>query len=87
MNNIDSALYLSTEIADRTILRYLECIAKCLLGKDTSESEAIFNELLKEGFNILWDFNKFESWLEEANIDEGKKKFIRKKTELLKQKL
>jgi len=66
------------------MLLYFGCIAKKLLGVDTSVFEKDFTEILKNDFTIMFNFDIFESWLKDADIDEGTEIFIKEKTELLK---
>ena len=58
------------------MLLYFGCIAKKLLGVDTS--------VFEKDFTIMFNFDMFESWLKDADIDEGTEIFIKEKTELLK---
>lgn len=77
---ITKTLSISSEIQDKAICLYLECIAKRMLNMDTSEAEARLNEILKNDFALKWSFNEIESWLKDTDI----KTFISNKTELLK---
>jgi tetratricopeptide (TPR) repeat protein len=84
LDDIKKGLSLQPKIAGKAILFYLECIAKKLLNMETSESEATFNEILKKDFTTTWDFEMLESWVEDKDIDNDKKKFIKEKSALLK---
>ena len=50
---------------------------------DTSLSETEFNETIKNDFTICWDFSKFDSWLNNADIDDETETFIKEKSNLL----
>ncbi len=77
---ITKTLSISSEIQDKAICFYLECIAKRLLNMDTTEAEARLNEILKNDFALKWSFDEIESWLKDTDI----KTFISNKTEVLK---
>ena len=88
--NYDSALAVITKALSLTIKNekkalalYIECVVKKLLGMDPSLSEREFNEIIKNDFTIWWDFNKFDSWLKNTDIDNETETFIREKSNLL----
>lgn len=83
LDNIKKTSFLPLGIKDKAILIYLECIAKKLLNKDTIQCEEELNKILKNKFTIKSSFDEIESWLENANIDDDKKSFIKKKTKLI----
>ncbi len=87
LDSITNGLSLQLEIGGKSVILYLECIATKLLKMDTAKCEAAFNEILKKDFTYLWIFEEIESWLKDANIEEGTKGFINEKTELLKKHL
>lgn len=92
--NYDSALAIITKALSLTIKKeekalalYIECVVKELLGMDTSLSEREFNEIIKNDFTIWWDFNKFDSWLKNTDIDDETETFIKEKSNLLRKHL
>ena len=86
MRQASKALSISGNSKDKATSLYLECIAEKLLGKDTSATEAEFDQILKEDFEVTWSFDEIEGWLEKADISEEASKFISAKTALLKAK-
>ena len=84
LDNIKKTSSLPLGINDKAILIYLECIAKKLLNNDTIQCEEELNTILKNKFTTKWSFDEIESWLENANIDDDIKSFIKKKTKLIK---
>ena len=80
---ITKALSLSNKKETKALAIYIECIVKKLLGTDTSLSEREFDQILKSDFTIWWDFSKLESWLNNADIDDEAKAFIKEKSRLL----
>ena len=69
---------------EKAILLYFECMSKKLLNKDTSESELAFNEIIKKKFATKRTFNEIEIWLNNSDLDNETKVFIKEKTELIK---
>ena len=80
---ITKALSLSNKKETKALAIYIECIVKKLLGTDTSLSEREFDQILKSDFTVWWDFSKLDSWLDNADIDDEAKAFIKEKTRLL----
>jgi tetratricopeptide (TPR) repeat protein len=86
LDTITKALSFLSELKDRAVIYYLECITKKLLDMDTSETETRLNEILKENFTVESSFDGIELWLKDAYISDEVEKFITDKTELLKRK-
>lgn len=93
-DDYESALNISTKALSysftkeqrkqKAVILYFDCIARKLLGRDTSVSEKEFNEILEKDFTLVFLFNLSESWIKNANISEDAKSFIKEKTEMLK---
>ena len=81
--SITKALALSNKKETKALAIYIECIVKKLLGTDTSLSEREFDQILKNDFTVWWDFSKLDSWLDNADIDDEAKAFIKEKSRLL----
>ncbi len=88
--NYDRALAVITKASSipakkelKALALYIECIVEKLLGLDTSLSERKFSKIIKEDFTIWWDFIKLDSWLENADIDDETKAFIKAKSRML----
>ena len=88
--NYDSALAaitkasaLSNNKKTKALAIYIECIVKKLLGMDTSLSEREFDQILKSDFTVWWDFSKLDAWLDNTDIDDEAKAFIKEKSRLL----
>ena len=80
---ITKALSLSNNEETNALAIYIGCIVKKLLGTDTTLSERELDQILKSDFTLWWDFSKLDSWLENADIDEETKSFIKEKSRLL----
>ncbi|MDP6925119.1 MAG: tetratricopeptide repeat protein [Candidatus Scalindua sp.] len=80
---ITKALALSNNKETKALAIYIDCIVKKLLGADTSLSERELDQILKSNFTVWWDFSKLDSWLENADIDDETKSFIKEKSRLL----
>lgn len=80
---ITKGLYLPISTEAEALALYIECVVKKLLGKDTSLSESEFSKIIKDDFTIWWDFSKLDSWLENADVDDETKAFIKEKSKLL----
>ena len=78
------ALSVSRDPEERALSLYLKIVSEKLQVRDTSATEAEFEEALQEDFETAWSTAEIESWLEEANISDETRKFIRAKTKLLK---
>lgn len=84
MDSINKALSLSLHIRDKAVILYLKCIAEKLLNMDTTKTEVAFNKILKNDFNITWDFLELSLSIKGTDISADKKEFIEKQTEMLK---
>jgi tetratricopeptide (TPR) repeat protein len=65
---------------------YLMLVVAKLMGKDTSATEAEFERVLKEDFELEWSFDEIEKWLQKAAISDDAREFIKAKTAMLKAK-
>lgn len=84
LDSIKVGLPRISEVKDKAIGLYLECIACKLLNMDTSGAEGKLDEVLKEEFELTFYLDVVDSWLEEADIPKETKDFIQEKTDLMK---